>query len=222
MTKKRQIVNEEITFSRKSIRTFAPKFKQRAMKTKTRIALFASGTGSNVFNIITHFSTSETVEVAIVLSNKSTAGALNHASNANIKSESFNRADFFESNKIVDLLKKEQVDYVVLAGFLWKIPTNLLTQFNDKIINVHPSLLPNYGGKGMYGHHVHEAVLANNEKETGITIHLVNEKYDDGAILDQLKCSINEAETLASLQQKISQLEKENFPKIIEQYITQK
>jgi phosphoribosylglycinamide formyltransferase-1 len=190
------------------------------MKTKTRIALFASGTGSNVLNIISHFSSSESIEVAIVLSNKSTAGALTHARNAGIKSACFNREDFFESNNILNLLKSEKIDYVILAGFLWKVPAIILTSFENRVINVHPSLLPNYGGKGMYGHHVHNAVLANNEKETGITIHLVNEKYDDGAIITQAKCSIEEGENLTSLQQKISQLEKEFFPITIEQFIT--
>lgn len=199
-----------------------PNFKQRVMKTKTKIALFASGTGSNVLNIITHFSGSDSIEVAIVLSNKPSAGALSHGRKANIKSVCFNREDFFNSNQVLNLLKKEQIDYVILAGFLWKIPENILAKFEDKIINVHPSLLPNYGGKGMYGHHVHEAVLANNEKETGITIHLVNEKYDDGAIIAQARCTIDKEESLQSLQQKISKLEKENFPITIEQFITKK
>jgi phosphoribosylglycinamide formyltransferase-1 len=191
-------------------------------KNKKRIALFASGAGSNVFNIITHFKNSETVEVAIVLSNKKAAGALSHAEKANIKALPFNHDDFFESNNVLRLLKSEQIDYIILAGFLWKIPKNLLSTFENKILNVHPSLLPEYGGKGMYGKHVHKAVLANKEKETGITIHLVNEKYDDGEIIKQATCSIDEGETLLSLQTKISELEKEYFPITIEQFTTKK
>lgn len=188
-------------------------------KSKTKIALFASGTGSNVFNIITHFKKSKSIDVAIVLSNNATAGALNHAKDATIKSQIFNRQDFFESDNILEVLKSENIDYVILAGFLWKIPENILKNFEEKILNVHPSLLPKYGGKGMYGHHVHNAVLKNKEKETGITIHVVNEKYDDGAIIAQGKCIVSENETLETLQKKISQLEKDIFPITIEQYI---
>lgn len=186
---------------------------------KTRLALFASGTGSNVFNIITHFKDSKSIDVALVLSNKATAGALKHAENANVKSLDFNRNDFFETDSVLDILKAENIDYVILAGFLWKIPENILQNFHNKILNVHPSLLPLYGGKGMYGHHVHNAVLANQERETGITIHVVNEKYDKGAIVAQAKCNVAKDETLESLQKKISQLEKENFPITIEQFI---
>lgn len=187
---------------------------------KKRIALFASGAGSNVLNIINHFANSETIEVAIVLSNKRNAGALTHASKANIKALPFNRADFFDSKAVLKLLKAEKIDYIVLAGFLWKIPENILTNFENQILNIHPSLLPKYGGKGMYGKHVHLAVLENKEKETGITIHLVNEKYDDGRIVKQATCSVDENENLVSLQEKISLLEKENFPIAIEEFIT--
>lgn len=196
-----------------------PRVMNLTQNRKTRIALFASGTGSNVFNIITHFKKSESIEVAMVLANKSSAGALKHAENAKIKSLHFNRVDFFETDNVLDMLKAENIDYIILAGFLWKIPQNILNNFKDKILNVHPSLLPKYGGKGMYGHHVHNAVLENKETETGITIHVVNEKYDDGAIVAQGKCVISNGETLETLQKKISQLEKEIFPITIEQFI---
>lgn len=189
---------------------------------KTKIALFASGTGSNVQNIIAYFDKNETIEVRLVLSNKSNAGALNHARKASITCTSFNQADFFESNDVLRLLQKEKIDYIILAGFLWKVPENILAAFDTKILNIHPSLLPKYGGKGMYGELVHKAVLSDKETETGITIHLVNEKYDDGAIIEQVKCTIDENETLASLQEKISQLEKEFFPITIENYINKK
>lgn len=187
---------------------------------KKRIALFASGTGSNVLNIINYFEGSETIEVAIVLSNKKNAGALTHAKKANIKTLPFNHEDFFDAKTILNLLKSEKIDYLILAGFLWKIPDNLLSEFENRILNIHPSLLPKYGGKGMYGNHVHKAVLANKETETGITIHLVNEKYDDGRIIKQATCKIDETETLSSLQHKISQLEEKYFPITIKQFIT--
>lgn len=190
-------------------------------KNSIKIALFASGTGSNVFNIIQHFKKNDSVNVSLILSNKKSAGALKHAEQANVKAFPFSKTDFFESSNVLQLLKNEEIDFIILAGFLWKIPENLLEAFPNKIINIHPSLLPKYGGKGMYGKYVHEAVLANKEVETGITIHLVNEKYDDGKIIKQATCKIEKEETLSSLQQKISALEKEHFPITIEQFITQ-
>ena len=192
------------------------------MKTNTskiRLALFASGTGSNVFNIISHFKNHPFIEVSIVLSNKENAGALTHASNAKISNAAFTKGDFFESNVVLDILKTTEIDYIILAGFLWKIPQNILTNYKDKILNVHPSLLPKFGGKGMYGHHVHNAVLAQQETKTGITVHKVNEKYDEGAIVAQFECLIEPNEVLATLQKKISKLEKDNFPITIENYI---
>jgi len=187
--------------------------------TKIKLALFASGGGSNVYNIITHFQNNPSVEVSIVLSNKADAGALIHADNAGIKNIFFSKEDFFESNAVLDFLKEQEVDYIILAGFLWKIPANILSNYQHKILNVHPSLLPKFGGKGMYGQHVHNAVLTEKETKTGITIHIVNEKYDDGAIVAQFECLIDSNETLATLQKKISNLEKENFPKTIENFI---
>jgi phosphoribosylglycinamide formyltransferase-1 len=185
---------------------------------KTKIALFASGTGSNVFNIIQHFNNHPMIEVVAVLSNKEEAGALNHAKNANIDTFVFTKEQF-AGHEVVDYLTSKKVDYVILAGFLWKIPSIMLDVFSNKMINIHPSLLPKYGGKGMYGQHVHEAVVANKEKKTGITIHHVNEQYDEGNIVAQFEVAIDDQDTPTTVSSKISRLEKEHFPNVIEQFI---
>jgi len=184
------------------------------------IVLFASGTGSNVFNIIEHFKTNTAINVVAVLTNNPNAGALNHAKNAGIETLIFDRNDFYSTTKINDYLKKIKADLIVLAGFLWKVPEPLINQYPNKIINVHPALLPNYGGKGMYGMNVHNAVIKAGESKSGITIHLVNEKYDDGATIAQFECSLDSNDTSKSLAQKISVLEKTYFPQTIENFIT--
>ncbi len=187
-----------------------------------KIALFASGTGSNVYNIIQHFKSNASVEVVAVLSNKPSAGALNHAKNADIPTLVFNREEFYQSNKVENYLKEKETDYVILAGFLWKIPESLVNQFEGKMLNVHPALLkemPQFGGKGMYGMNVHNAVIASGQTMSGITIHQVNEKYDDGAIVESFKCDITAEDTAESLAQKIHGLEKTHFPTTIEQFI---
>lgn len=188
------------------------------MDKKIRLALFASGTGSNVFNIISHFQNSSTIEVVAVLSNKSDAGALNHAQNANIETLVFDKAQFSDG-VVTNYLISKDIDYVILAGFLWKIPDGLIHQFPDKIINIHPSLLPKFGGKGMYGAHVHEAVVANKETKTGITIHLVNEHYDEGRIIKQFEVAVTPNDTVNEVAIKISVLEKTYFPKTIQEFI---
>lgn len=186
---------------------------------KKKIALFASGKGSNVFNIIEYFKNSEEIEVSLVLSNNPNAGALEYAKNYNIKTIIFNRVDLFETNNVLNILNEKDIDCIVLAGFLWKIPFNILSEYKDKILNIHPSLLPMYGGKGMYGDNIHKLVITNKDTETGITIHIVNEEYDKGRIILQEKINIEKNETLKTLKQKISLLEKESFPKTIEKYI---
>ena len=143
------------------------------------IALFASGTGSNVYNIIQYFKSNHLINVVAVLSNKSNAGALNHAKNAGIPSLTFSKKDFTSAITVEEFLAERKVDLIVLAGFLLKVPESLIDLYPNKIINIHPALLPNYGGKGRYGMHVHNAVIAAQEKKSGITIHLVNENYDD-------------------------------------------
>ena len=183
------------------------------------IILFASGTGSNVYNIIQHFKSNDLINVVAVLCNKAGAGALNHAKNAGIPTLTFSKEEFDNSIKVEEFLAERKVDLVILAGFLLKVPQSLIDLYPNKIINIHPALLPDYGGKGMYGMNVHNAVIAAKEKKSGITIHLVNERYDEGATIAQFECSLNESDTPQTLAQKVSVLEKSYFPKTIEEYI---
>lgn len=184
------------------------------------LAIFASGTGSNALNIIRFFKDSETVKVHFVLSNKHDAGIVDSAKAEGINVVVVSNQDVEEAVKIIDLCSSNKIDYIILAGFLRKIPEQLIELYPNRIINIHPSLLPEYGGKGMYGTNVHKAVLENKEKESGITIHYVNSEFDKGEIIAQFKCAVDENETLESLQQKIHQLEHANFPGIIEKAIT--
>lgn len=186
---------------------------------KKRIAIFASGSGTNAENIIRFFHLHPKVEVGLVLSNKPDAPVLLRAARLDIQAETFTKDDFYSSSRVLDLLKSNKIDIVILAGFLWLVPLNLIKAYQGRLINIHPALLPNYGGKGMYGMNVHQAVVTNKEKESGITIHHVNEKYDAGNIIFQARCSIDPRETPESLAEKIHLLEKENFPKVIEKFI---
>ena len=188
-------------------------FEIRVMK----IALFASGTGSNVRNIIKHFEKNKNVEIASVFSNKANAGALLHAIEAGIPTYVFSNQELTDVDSVYKIIEKQELDLIVLAGFLLKIPKLFISKFEGKIINLHPSLLPKFGGKGMYGTHVHRAVLAANELETGITIHYVNENYDKGAIIKQFKIDLTESDNLEAVQEKIKWLEKTYFPITIEE-----
>ncbi len=188
-------------------------FQIRAMK----IALFASGTGSNVKNIIKHFEKNKNVEIAGVFSNKANAGALLHAIEAEIPTYVFSNQELNDVNQLFKSIENHDLDLIVLAGFLLKIPKLFISKFEGKIINLHPSLLPKFGGKGMYGAHVHRAVLSANELETGITIHYVNENYDEGAVIKQFKTALTESDNLESVQEKIKLLEKTYFPITIEE-----
>ena len=183
-----------------------------------RIVIFASGSGTNAENIIKYFQKSTVITVVQVLSNKKDAKVLERSKKLNVKNLYFNRYDFFESDAILELLKKE-ADIIVLAGFLWRVPQKIIDAFPNKIINIHPALLPKYGGKGMYGMHVHNAVIANKEKETGITIHYVNENYDEGAIIFQKKVLVEKNDTAEDVAMKIHELEMKYFPKVIEDVI---
>ncbi|MDR1984174.1 MAG: phosphoribosylglycinamide formyltransferase [Prevotellaceae bacterium] len=183
------------------------------------IAIFASGSGSNAENIIKYYKNNKVGTVKIVLCNVANAYVLTRASNLGIPSMSFSKVDFYKSNKIIDKLLSEEIDLIVLAGFLWLVPKNIIKSYENKIINIHPALLPNYGGKGMYGDNVHKAVIADGKKESGITIHYVNEEYDDGNIIFQAKCEISDEDTPATLAQKVHALEYEYFPKVIESVI---
>lgn len=163
-----------------------------------------------------HFKKHIDAEVVIVLTNNPEAYVLQRADNFEIPSHIFDKNEFYKTDHVVDLLKNLQIDLIVLAGYMWLIPQNLLKAFPNKIINIHPALLPKYGGKGMYGMNVHNAVIDANEKESGITIHYVNEKYDEGQIIAQYKCAIDENETPERLAKKIHELEHIFYPKVIE------
>jgi phosphoribosylglycinamide formyltransferase 1 len=185
-----------------------------------RIAIFISGSGSNAEKIITHFQNHELIKVALLLSNNSEAFGLQRAARYNIATLVFNKAQFRESDEIVSVLKAAGVTHVVLAGFLWLIPQNLITAYSNRIINIHPALLPKFGGKGMYGMRVHEAVKAAGEIETGITIHEVNANYDEGKIILQQKCSVEKSDSPDQIAAKVQQLEHQYYPQVIETWIT--
>lgn len=185
-----------------------------------KLAIFGSGRGSNAEKIITYFTDNNTIEVALVASNIADAGILSIAAAHKIPQVHISKKDLQENTSIViELLKKHEIDYIILAGFLLLIPEALIAQYENKIINIHPSLLPAYGGKGMYGNHVHEAVILNKETQSGITIHLVNKEYDKGEILFQAICPVEENDDAQSLAQKVHVLEHRYFPKVIEHYI---
>ncbi|MBE0423933.1 MAG: phosphoribosylglycinamide formyltransferase [Lutibacter sp.] len=183
-----------------------------------RIAILASGSGTNAENLINYFKNNEEISVVLVLSNKKDAKVLERATRLKTPNSTFDRNDFMVTDEVLSLLK-EKADFLILAGFLWKIPAKIIEAFPNKIINIHPALLPKYGGKGMYGMHVHNAVVENKEKETGITIHYVNENYDEGAIIFQKSFKVLESDTSEDVAQKIHQLEYEYFPKVIENVI---
>lgn len=184
-----------------------------------KLALFASGNGSNAERIINYFKDSDKISVECIVSNKKDAFVHERAKKLNVPSVYFSRNDFYETDNVLNYLKENTIDYIILAGFLWLIPQNLLASYPNKIINIHPALLPKYGGKNMYGMNVHKAVVENKEKESGITIHYVNEKYDDGKTIFQAKCVVVPSDTSESLAQKIHELEYEFFPSVIEQVI---
>lgn len=186
-----------------------------------RLAVFASGSGTNFQQICEYFKEKNSdIKVELLVVNKPNIYVLERAKQLNVKSVYFNREDFYSSEKVVECLLENQIDFIVLAGFLWLVPSNILKNYENKIINIHPALLPKYGGKGMHGHHVHEAVIAAKEQESGITIHYVNEKYDEGNIIFQAKCSITPEDTADSLAEKIHLLEKEHFPKVIDNLLS--
>ena len=183
------------------------------------IVILASGSGSNAENIIKHFKKSNHTKVTCVLTNKKSAGVLERCNRLEVPALYFNKAAFSDSGTVLSFLKSQKPDLIILAGFLWKIPENLIKAFPNKIINIHPALLPKYGGKGMYGEHVHEAVKANAETKTGITIHYVNENYDEGAIIHQVETILSKSDTPKDIAAKVHALEYEHFPKVIEKIL---
>ncbi|MEH6770160.1 phosphoribosylglycinamide formyltransferase [Maribacter arcticus] len=191
------------------------------MKTK-QIILFASGSGSNVENIANYFKLRKDVTISCVLTNKSDAKVIERCNRLEINALYFNRQAFSKSDFVLQMLQSLNPDLIVLAGFLWKIPEPITNAFPNKIINIHPALLPKYGGKGMYGMNVHNAVLENKEPETGITIHYVNAHYDEGSIIHQAKTSISPKDSADDIASKVHQLEYEYFPKVIDDILFKK
>jgi len=183
------------------------------------LAILASGSGTNAENIIKYFSNRKSARVTLVLSNKKEAYVLKRAADLNVKSFFFDHDQFYSSEMIPELLRKEKIDFIVLAGFLWLVPENILKEYDGRIINIHPALLPKYGGKGMYGDRVHEYVIKNHDKESGITIHYVNSFYDEGSVIFQARCPVSETDTPASLAKKVHALEYEYYPGVIEKRI---
>ena len=183
------------------------------------IAIFASGNGTNAENIIRYFQNSELVNVELVLANKETAFVLERARSLNVPFAYMGKAEWTEGTAVLSLLEDRKIDFIVLAGFLARVPDCILHAYPNKIINIHPSLLPKFGGKGMYGDRVHEAVVAAGEAETGITIHYLNERFDDGEIVVQYKCPVLPQDTAADVAKKVHALEYEYYPKVIDRLL---
>ena len=219
------IATGQFTFFKKYLIKMFNRMAGRQTKNKnvenkiTRVAIFASGAGSNAEKIIEHFKNHPTIFISLIVSNKKEAGVLAIANKNQIPSLIINRTEFYQADTDVDHLKKIGIDYIILAGFLWKMPVNFIKAYPNKIINIHPALLPKYGGKGMYGHFVHEAVINNKEIESGISVHYVDEIYDNGKIILQETCSISEEDDADSLAKKIQVLEHAHFAKCIETVI---
>lgn len=185
----------------------------------TNIAILASGSGSNAENIYNYFKDSKHIKVALIISNKQDAYVLTRAEKLNIESAVFSKNDFDTTAKVVDILKDKNIDFIVLAGFLLKVPVDIINTYPNRIINIHPALLPKFGGKGMYGDNVHKAVREANETESGITIHYVNENYDEGNIIFQAKCAVSPDDTYEDIAKKVHTLEYTHFPEVIESII---
>lgn len=184
-----------------------------------RLAIFASGNGSNAEAIIQYFKNHPSIKVALVLSNNPDAFVLQRAKNAGIRAITFTREEYRQPGKLVHELSLENITHIVLAGFLWLVPDYLIKLYPDRIVNIHPALLPKFGGKGMYGSRVHEAVKLAGETETGITIHLVNEHYDDGRILFQASCPVEASHSASDIAKCVLALEHKHYPQVIESWV---
>lgn len=185
------------------------------------IAIFASGTGSNAKKIVEHFKHNRSVTVSLIVTNKADAPVLAMARENGIPTMVIDRDHFYKTEDILEKFNKFSIGFVVLAGFLWLVPTYLVRAFEKRMVNIHPALLPKYGGKGMYGMRVHEAVKKAGDTETGITIHFVNEQYDDGDIIFQAKCPVNPEDSPEDIAKKIHQMEHRHFPKVIEKLLAE-
>ncbi|MBA3664416.1 MAG: phosphoribosylglycinamide formyltransferase [Bacteroidetes bacterium] len=183
-------------------------------------AVFASGEGTNAENLFKFFENDTRIKIKLVVTNKDTAGIIARAEKYKKNVQIISRESLENyTSQFIEFLKLEKIDLIILAGFLLKLPPQFVTAFPNRIINIHPSLLPKYGGKGMYGNKIHGAVLRNKETESGITIHLVNEEYDEGQVILQVRCEVLEEDTIETLAQKIQKLEHEHFPKVIERFL---
>lgn len=183
------------------------------------LAIFASGSGTNAQAIAEYFKNKEKYVIKLILTNKPDAFVLERAKILNIPTMVFDKETFYNTQKILQILKNEHIDLIILAGFLWLIPDFLITNYPNRIINIHPALLPKYGGKGMYGQLVHEAVIKNKDAETGITIHFINNEYDKGKIIFQAKCKVKSTDTPESIANKVHKLEHKFYPKVIEKIL---
>ncbi|MCB0668699.1 MAG: phosphoribosylglycinamide formyltransferase [Saprospiraceae bacterium] len=188
----------------------------------TRLAIFASGSGTNAEKLIQYFSEVGDIEVSLIVCNKVKAGVLDIAERWGIPSILIDRDFFYKSDQMLFELKQQGIDFIILAGFLWMVPPYLIHGYQGKMLNIHPALLPKFGGKGMYGMHVHEAVKRAGEKITGITIHLVNEKYDDGAVVFQATCPVTSEDTPDDIRKKVQLLEHRHFPEVVEKVVREK
>jgi len=184
-----------------------------------RLAIFASGNGTNAQRIIEYFKGHRQVTVELLLCNKADAPVIGRAMRLGVRAEVFGKAELYETGQVSDLLEKCGITHLILAGFLWLIPSGLITRYSGRIINIHPALLPKYGGKGMYGMKVHEVVIASGDAESGITIHHVNERYDDGSIIFQARCLVEPGETAETLAAKVHKLEYRYYPGVIEKSV---
>ncbi|MBS0009929.1 MAG: phosphoribosylglycinamide formyltransferase [Bacteroidales bacterium] len=187
----------------------------------TNIAIFASGSGTNAQKLMEYFSTTETAKVRLVLSNKADAFVLERAAKFSVPTIVFDRDDLYTNGRILKILMEHEIDFIVLAGFLWLVPADILNHYPGRVINIHPALLPAYGGKGMYGMRVHEAVIDNRDKESGISIHYVNKHYDEGDIIFQAKCEVRPDDSPESLAERIHKLEYKYYPEVLEKLIIQ-
>ncbi|NLN31215.1 MAG: phosphoribosylglycinamide formyltransferase [Bacteroidales bacterium] len=184
------------------------------------IAIFASGSGTNAENIIRYFSNRDCARVVLVLSNRSDAYVLKRAEALSVRTFFFERSDFYGSGRVTGILQENNIDFIVLAGFLWLVPGDIIEKYRGRIINIHPALLPLYGGRGMYGDRVHRAVIEGREKESGISIHYVNNRYDEGDIIFQARCRVEADDTAETLAHKIHELEYRYFPGVIEDLVS--
>ncbi len=184
-----------------------------------RLTIFASGSGTNAENIIRYFRNDSRIRVSCVCANKPDAYVIQRAGRYGIDVLVFTRDDFYKSGKVIDYLEQKQIDWIILAGFLWLVPEALIQKYPNRILNIHPALLPKYGGKGMYGSSVHKAVIENHETQSGITIHLIDREYDKGSILFQATCPVYPGESPDQLAERVHQLEYEHYPRIIEKAV---